>query len=219
MAEKKTMNIYEKLIEVRKEVSYLKKDNAGFQFKYVSSSQTLGALRSKMDEMGLLLVPRVIKTSVKDHTTAKGKHEYFTELHMFFTWVNAENPEETIKCPWYGQGLDDGEKGPGKAMTYAEKFFLLKFFNIATDKDDPDANQRPLETKQQTKTKGTPQGKGDQDSFTSAMKAYAKSMGQDVYFGHMRQLGYAGATDIPAEDREKILAYFDEEARKGAENS
>jgi hypothetical protein len=143
------MNIYQKLIEVRKSVPYLKKDNAGFQFKYVSSSQTLGSLREAMDEQGLLLIPRVISTEVRDHTTRKGDHEYFSIFNMTFTWVNAEKPEETIECSWCGHGLDDGEKGVGKALTYSEKYFLLKFFNIATDKDDPDSLQKQ-ETKATT---------------------------------------------------------------------
>jgi len=135
------MNIFEKLIAVRTSVPYLKKDTDGYKFKYVSSSQTLGALREKMDEMGLLLVPRVVRVRVSEHETKAGGHEYFTELWVHFTWVNTENSEETLKCPWYGQGLDSGEKGVGKALTYAEKYFLLKFFNIATDKDDPDSDQ------------------------------------------------------------------------------
>lgn len=137
------MNIYQKLIEVRKSAPYLKKDQDGYKFKYVSSSNTLGALREKMDGMNLLLVPRILRIKVSDHKTSKGGHEYFTEIWAHFTWVNAEKPEEKVKCPWYGQGLDSGEKGVGKAATYAEKYFLLKFFNIATDKDDPDANQQP----------------------------------------------------------------------------
>lgn len=144
------MNIYQKLIEVRKSVPYLKKDNQGFQFKYVSSSQTLGSLRNAMDANQLLLVPHVIKWEIRDHTTRKGDHEYFTILDMEFTWINAEKPEETIICPWQGCGLDDGEKGTGKAVTYAEKYFLLKFFNIATDKDDPDGfQQKPKESPKQ----------------------------------------------------------------------
>jgi hypothetical protein len=139
------MNIYQKLIEVRKAVPYLKKDNTGHQFKYVSSSQALGTLKQKMDEMGLLLVPSVCGETVSDHTTKKGDHEYFTEIKLRYTWVNAETPEETVVCDWYGQGLDNGEKGVGKAMTYAEKYFLLKFFNIATDNDDPDSFQRKID--------------------------------------------------------------------------
>lgn len=137
------LNIYQKLIEVRKSVPYLKKENSGYQFKYVSSSQTLGALREAMDTQGLMLIPKVTNKEIRDHSTRKGDHEYFTAIDIEFTWVNAEAPSETIVCPWYGQGLDDGEKGVGKALTYAEKFFLLKFFNIATDKDDPDSIQKP----------------------------------------------------------------------------
>ena len=39
----------------------------------------------------------------------------------------------------------------GKALTYGEKYFLLKFFNIATDKDDPDSFQRKQESIQPPK--------------------------------------------------------------------
>ena len=119
------MNIYQKLIEVRKAIPFLKKDKEGYQFKFVSSSQTLGALREAMDANNLLLIPRVMSERVLGHETKKGDHQYFTVLGMEFTWVNAEVPEETIVCSWTGQGLDDGEKGVGKALTYAEKYFML----------------------------------------------------------------------------------------------
>ena len=135
------MNIYQKLIEVRKSCKYLKKDNTGYKFDFVSSSQTLGSLRKAMDEQGLLLIPTVHESEIRDHATKQGAHEYFTILKMSFTWVNSDKPDEKINCLWTGQGLDSGEKGVGKALTYAEKYFLLKFFNIATDKDDPDGFQ------------------------------------------------------------------------------
>ncbi len=141
------MNIYEKLIEVRKSVPYLKKDAKGYEFQYVSSSQVLGVLKDKMDKYGLLLIPQVVAKSVSDHTTKKGGHNYFTEMEMTYIWINAEKPEEVIECPWYGQGLDAGEKGVGKAYTYAEKYFMLKFFNIPTDKDDPDIFQMKIGNK------------------------------------------------------------------------
>lgn len=139
------MNIYQKLIEVRKTVPYLQKESKGHQYQYVGSSQVLAAVRAKMDEVGLLLVP-----SVKAHTVtpenSNGRMTYFTELEMDFTWVNAEKPDEKIVCSWYGQGIDiAGEKGVGKALTYAEKYFMLKSFNIATDKDDPDSFQEKQE--------------------------------------------------------------------------
>jgi hypothetical protein len=149
------MNIHQKLIEVRKSAPYLQKANKGEQYNYVSSSQTLSALKSKMDELSLLLVPRVIGKEVREYTVKKAPDKYgnekqtttyFTELILEYTWINAEDPNETITCPWYGQGVDiAGEKGVGKALTYAEKYFMLKFFNIPTDKDDPDAHQKKQE--------------------------------------------------------------------------
>ena len=139
------MNIYEKLIEVRKAVPYLQKEAKGHQYNYVSSSQVLSAVRRRMDEVGLMLIPTITNTKVTAENDGK-RTTYFTELWIDFTWVNAEKPDETVKSSWYGQGIDiAGERGVGKALTYAEKYYLLKTFNIATDKDDPDSFQDKLE--------------------------------------------------------------------------
>lgn len=144
------MNLYQKLVEVKKHVEYLKKESKGFQYNYVGSSQVLGSLRDKMNELNLLLVPSVTRTNVVADTiettdkNGQPKHTatYFTEVWMDMTWINADQPDERETSPWYAQGIDTaGEKGPGKAYTYAEKYFLLKFFNIPTDQDDPDAFQ------------------------------------------------------------------------------
>jgi hypothetical protein len=164
------MNIYQKLIEVRKAVPYLQKEANGPQYKYVSSSQVLAALKAKMDDLHLLLIPRVTSHHVTEQTVEnKDKYDnikktttYFTELDVLMTWVDADNPEEKIECPWYGQGVDiAGEKGVGKALTYAEKYFMLKFFNIPTDKDDPDSfqerNAANDNTPKETTNKETPQ--------------------------------------------------------------
>jgi len=142
------MNLYQKLIEVRKACPYLRKDNKGYGYQYVSSSQTLGALREAMDKHGVLLVPEITGHTTSEKPTKKEGMQIFTELTIKFTWINAESPEERIECPWYGQGLDTGEKGVGKALTYAEKYFMLKFFNVATDKDDPDSFQKKVEHSQ-----------------------------------------------------------------------
>lgn len=148
------MNIYQKLIEVRKTVPYLQKENQGQQYQYVSSSQVIASIRQKMDELNILVVPKVTgKNLLSDMVEKKDKYEntkhtttYFTELNIEYTVVNADNPDEKIVCPFYAQGVDiAGEKGVGKALTYGEKYFFMKLFNIATDKDDPDAFQKKNE--------------------------------------------------------------------------
>lgn len=136
------MNIYEKLLEIQKSVDYLQKDNNGKQYDYVSSSQVLAQITKLMNKQGLLLVPEIQKHEVTTNTTKTGTLSYFTEIDVDFTWINVEKPSETYRVKFYGQGVDlAGEKGVGKALTYAEKYFFLKFFHIPTDKDDPDSFQ------------------------------------------------------------------------------
>lgn len=154
------MNIYQKLIEVRKDVPYLQKDSQmtqGQSYKYNSSSQVIGAVRKKLDEMNLLLITKIVDKRVHMDTVEfeetkngvskpKRTTTFFTELDLMMVWVNGDDPTEQIEVPWYGQGIDTaGEKGVGKALTYAEKTFILKEFNIATDQMDVDAFQDKME--------------------------------------------------------------------------
>ena len=144
------VNLLRKLVEVRKAVPYLQKSQNGHQYTYVGSSNVLAAVRDKLDEMGLVLFPKIISREVtqtvasnKDkYGNTKNSITYFTELFFEFTWFDSESGESYI-VPFYAQGIDtNNEKGVGKAMTYAEKYFLLKSFNIPTDNDDPDAFQK-----------------------------------------------------------------------------
>ena len=147
---KELVGLYTKLVKVRKAVPYLQKAERGQQYAYVGSSQVLTSLREKLDEEGLLLIPNVIKTNLitKDGLNSKGQPRttYLTELWMEYTWVDSETGAK-FTVPFYAQGVDfEGEKGVGKALTYAEKYFLLKQFNIATDKDDPDRHQQKIDS-------------------------------------------------------------------------
>jgi len=140
MGDPKTMSIYEKILEVRKSVPYLKKETKGYNYKYVKGSQVLGALREKLDELGLLLKPEIIEATYQETKTPKAeKPENLVKIGMLFTWYNVHKPEEKIECRWVSMGQNEREKGIGSAITYAERYFLLKFFMIATDELDPDA--------------------------------------------------------------------------------
>lgn len=141
MAETDSRNVYQRLVAVRRQVSGLAKDGTSQQkFKYVSSNNVLGTIRPLLDAEGLALEVRVLGHTLHSKWSGQSdQKEHLTELSVEFVWVNMDSPEQRIVCPWYGQGLDTGEKGVGKALTYAEKYFLLKQFSIPTDEDDPDS--------------------------------------------------------------------------------
>jgi hypothetical protein len=155
------MNIYQKLVEIRKSIDVFTKDTEGFGYKYVSGSQVLHKIKAKMDELGVLLIPRINDQSHKtfDYTVwdkqakqEKSKTDFIVFGSMTYTWVNAENPEDRIEIPFQYMGQqDDISKAFGSALTYSERYFLLKFFGVPTDEDDPDA--KDTTGKQQRKEK------------------------------------------------------------------
>ena len=130
------MNIYQKLVEVRKTVEFLKKESDGLHAKYNKGSQVIFALREKLDELGLVLLPMIIEHKLDGINVI---------LTMTMRWVNAEKPEEIVDIPWcaYGKNKNDCAMAFGSALTYAERYFLLKSNLIATDKDDPDIKKPP----------------------------------------------------------------------------
>lgn len=144
MAEKKTLTLHEKLLEMQKSVDKIVKDGQNLSDKYdfASDENVLDKFRPLMDEYGLLLIPRVVSASIHEGTTRSGTARYLTELNLEMVWYDTQSLE-TLVVPWYAQGVDlAGEKGVGKALTYAEKYFLLKFFHVSTTKDDPDRDKR-----------------------------------------------------------------------------
>ena len=138
----KPKTLWQKLLEVQRSVTYLQKDGEqtqGGRFRYASSQMVLETIRAQMDAQGVLL--QVATVEERLHLNAAySSAQHLTEVVFEFTWINADAPEEREVCRWYGQGIDTGEKGVGKAMTYAEKYFLLKYFHVATGNDDPDAH-------------------------------------------------------------------------------
>lgn len=133
-----TLNIYQKLIEVRKQALYIKKDESGYNFKYATGADLLAILRPKMDEMGLLLVPNMEAFELVPIKRAKGETEAL-KVVISYTWINADKPDEKITTSYtYFEDKMSGCQGIGSLQTYAERYFLFKFFQVATDKDDPE---------------------------------------------------------------------------------
>ena len=161
------MNIYQKLLELKKAVPYLKKADTAYGYNYVAEDDVLAVVNAKMSELGLLLVPSIDKNSLRD-----SRHEYVTTkgadavdiivmADMTYTWIDAETGEK-LEVSWIMAGQqDDASQAVGSGITYCGRYFLLKFLQIATGKDDPDfwrSEQKKLIDKTAGKTppKATP---------------------------------------------------------------
>lgn len=137
--------VYRKILELQRVVRALMPNAAGGgdknSYRYVSGSKLLGYLRPKMDKLGIILKQEIVEESHEriDYTTAYGRRsEMFTALKMRFTWVDVDTGERD-ENEFIAFGQNGWDKGLGSALTYGERYFLLKYFHIATDEDDVDA--------------------------------------------------------------------------------
>lgn len=213
------MNLYQKMVAIRNAVPYLQKSANGPQYQYVSSSQAVSAIRDLLDEHGIFLKTEMLGQELKEFHTQKGALQFMTTVHMRFTWIHAENPEEQIVSLWEAQGVDNGEKGIGKAATYAEKYFILKTFNIPTDKDDPDAFQAKVE-QSKPEPKATPKQievlKAKAEAIANAAGVEVKLVTDSFKIPQVKTVAQFDAVNAKMEAKIKELAAKQKEAKQDA---
>ena len=168
-------NIYKKLHEIQVAIKGLSKDKESHNFKYVTGNKILSIVKPLMDSKGLILKQEVlsIENERQDYQvfdkyskTMKDKAEILSKVMMKFTWIDIETGEKDDNL-FGANGQNDWEKGLGSALTYGERYFLLKYFHIPTDQDDIDNPVR----KQKTESKNI----GDDLDLFKAIKE-AKSI-------------------------------------------
>lgn len=138
------LNLYQKLLHIQTKINGLGKDKSTYNYKYVTGDKVLGEIKPLMNELGLILKQEVIsiENSRQDYNTKSGaKSEILSKVMMQFTWIDCATGEKDVNS-FGANGQNDWEKGLGSALTYAERYFLLKYFHIATDEDDIDNDQR-----------------------------------------------------------------------------
>lgn len=141
------MNLYQKINEIRKAVDYIQKDKSvstgGGSYKAVTHDAVTGILRGHMITHGIICVPNLVKS----HSDQKeeGSKQFRYVATYSFEFVNAEKPEEKITIIIEAHAMDNADKAPGKAISYAKKYAVLKLFEIETG-DDEESRYQPPET-------------------------------------------------------------------------
>ena len=154
----KKLSLYQKLLMIQKEVTAFTKDERGNNYRYTTGNQVLGKIRPLMNEYGLILKQEVLSVENErmDYKTSRGKEksEVLTSAKQRFTWIDTDSGETDMN-EWHANGMNDWDKGLGSALTYAERYFLLKYFHVPTDEDDPDARQDNQGAPSNTATNGS----------------------------------------------------------------
>lgn len=151
-------NIFKRLSQITSEITAVAKNlNVGWgksSYKAVGEADVLAAVKPIESKNGVYSYPysrEIIESAVLTSAKADGTEskQQFLRLKTVYRFVNVDNPADYVDITTYGDGVDSQDKAPGKAMTYGDKYALLKAYKIITG-DDPDQTaSAPLNGKEQ----------------------------------------------------------------------
>lgn len=138
---KEVMNIYQRINAVMKEVKYVQKDKqisgGGANYKAVTHDQVISVCREKLVEFGVVIYPEQLGHTMpvmRDVANNVKMHLYDGDYAIHF--VNIDDPENRITVTINAQANDNGDKAPGKCVTYATKTAILKVLCLETGEND-----------------------------------------------------------------------------------
>jgi hypothetical protein len=121
------LNIHQRLAAVMADVTYIQKERKeGMKYTIVSHDAVTAKVRPALLKAGIVYYP------VRCEHTHNGNR---AECSITVRFVNIDKPEDYIEVPSFGYGIDPQDKGPGKAMSYAVKYALLKALGLETGDD------------------------------------------------------------------------------------
>lgn len=149
------MNLFQKLAAITAEMptveKTLKVENGKKSYSAVAEKDVLDAVKPLEQRYHIYSYP-----VARRQTTRLVEKEYMAEgqvrklnvvlsgIEVTYRFVNADKPDEYIDTIAFGAGMDTGDKAPGKAMTYADKYALMKMYKISTgENNDPDSQPSP----------------------------------------------------------------------------
>ena len=151
----KALNIYEKMDLITNDLGVVAKGmtvkvTQTSSYKAVSERDVLDSIKPLEHKYRVFSYPFDREIIMTDVLTKKSEYQgkvtetnsQFMRVRVVYRFVNLDKPEEFIDIITYGDGIDTGDKAPGKAMTYADKYGLMKGYKISTG-DDPDQEGSP----------------------------------------------------------------------------
>lgn len=144
-------NIYRRLAAITAELQTVAKNldvqtGGGKSYRAVSERDIIDAVKPLEAKYGVYSYPidRVTEASeiLESETTynekTTKKTTFYSRIRTIYRFVNVDDPCDYIDTVVFSVGLDSQDKGDGKAMTYGDKYALMKAYKISTG-DDPDA--------------------------------------------------------------------------------
>lgn len=140
------LNIFKRMANATNEIQtvaknlsvQVSKDNT---YKAVGERDVLDAVKPIEFKHGIYSYPvkrTILNNEVIESETKYGlKKQIHYLIETVYRFVNVDDSNDFIETISYSDGIDTGDKAMGKAMTYGDKYALMKAYKIITG-EDPD---------------------------------------------------------------------------------
>lgn len=154
----KPMNIYQRMSAITAELQTVAKNltvatSKTASYKAVSERDILDAVKPLETKYGVYSYPatrEILESHMLESETQYGtKTTFMSRIKTVYRFVNIDSTNDYIETTVFSEGIDSQDKGSGKAMTYGDKYALMKAYKISTG-DDPDQSASD-ETKYRSK--------------------------------------------------------------------
>ena len=148
----KTKNIYQRMAAITDELQTVAKNlkvstGKNNSYKAVSERDIIDAVKPLEAKHGVYSYPvnreilesHMLESETNYNGNISKKTTFFTRIKTVYRFVNVDEPADYIETTTFAEGIDTQDKGSGKAMTYGDKYALMKAYKISTG-DDPDQN-------------------------------------------------------------------------------
>lgn len=144
----KTLNVYQRLNEIKKAVTFIVKNKRVDSYMAVTHDAVTALTHDEFVKWGVLPEPHELSAVTVDTrmTTGKGIPYVRFEGKYRVDFVNIDKPEERACVEVTAHALDHGDKSPGKGLSYATKAAVLKILQLESGEKESD-EERPEDVK------------------------------------------------------------------------
>ncbi len=193
------LNIHQRINAVMAEVDYIKKGKlikvGGGSYSVTGHDAVTALVHPLLVKHGINIVPTFNKMEAE--MILVKKYDKVSEMHRVrvdasFDWINIDDPKDYITQNWSGYGCDSSDKGPGMAISYIQRYVVLKTLHIETGEKDIEENEPQLiphsaSVKKQLEQQDIPLPDGTQITDGTTISAELQIMVRKAFIG--RKMG------------------------------
>ena len=214
-------NIYQRMSAITKEISAVAKNlqvgTGKNQYKAVGEADVLAAVKPIEEKYGVYSYPvsrEIVESGTMERENQYGKTiQLYMRIKTVYRFLCIDDPNNYLDIVSFADGVDTNDKAPGKAMTYADKYALLKAYKIITGEDPDQFASEPA-----NKVESKPAPKTAKEKMNAAypdrveMIAFIKNNYDEANLKKI--LDYYKVTSVEALTTEQIIVCYNKKKRQ-----